>query len=378
MRKNYTNKGLLLISLSFLLLAIASCKKEKPTTPKVVDATPVKIGLYEESDSIIYKILFIPVTTLGTQTLSSNYNALVFDTGSGGMVIDAEGILPASMITSSGFNFTGDSTVYDGITITNQTNTIEYGDDVSTESIVYGNLAYADVTVGDETGNVVIKRVPFFLYYKATDSKGNKYPSHEFDVFGVNPQFDIQIDRSNAVAIESPFTYYTPGTGLTKGFKMGALGTGNFSSASEVPITAGVITLGLTAADLASSSGFTTSTLQYNANDGADPYLPATITYNSKSISANVLFDTGTDPYNYIEDNSAANTITMLPASTPVKVLLTTGFDYSFTTTPTDYLTQVENPGTSQNPITILSLEFFLNNEYMLDYTDHTLGLKNN
>jgi len=378
MRKRFTIKSLLLISLSFLLFAIASCKKDKPVTPKVVDATPVKIGLYEQSDSIIYKILFIPVTKLGTQTLSTNFNALVFDTGSGGMVIDAEGILPTSMITTSGFNFTGDSTVVDGITITNQTNTIQYGDDASTTSTVYGNLAYADVTVGDETGNVVIKRIAFLLYYKATDSKGNSYPSHEFDVFGVNPEYDIPIGRNSTVAIESPFTYYTPGTGLTKGFKMGALGTSNFSSANEIPITPGVITLGLTAADLASSSDFTTSTLEYNANEGANPYLPATITYNSKSISANVLFDTGTDPYNYIEDNTAANTITQLPANTPVKVLLTTGFDYSFTTTSTDYLTQVENPNTSTDPITILSLEYFLNNEYMLDYTDHTLGLKNN
>ena len=377
MRKFFTTPKLLL-SLSFLLLIIASCKKEK-TTPKPVDATPIKIGLYEEIDSIIYKIPYIPVTKLGTQTLSTQFNAQVFDTGSGGMVIDAEGILPASMIsTSNGFSFAGaDSIVYAGITITNQKNTISYGDDADI-STVYGNLAYADVTVGDETGNVVIKHVPFLLYYKATDKNGKLYDPHEFDVFGANPQFDISIGRNSSVAIQSPFNYYTPGTGLTKGFKIAALGTGNFSSASEIPITPGVITLGLTVADLASSSGFTTSTLQNNANDGADPYLPATITYNNKSITGSVLFDTGTAGYNYIEDPTADKTTTILPTSTPVKVLLSTGFDYSFTTMPTDYLTQVENPSTSTNPVSILSIEFFLTNEYMLDYTHNTIGLKNN
>ena len=375
MRESYFNKGLSLVALTLLLFMIASCKKDKSTSTKPVNATPVKLGLYEESDSIIYKILFMPVTKIGTVTLNDSINGLVFDTGSGGLVIDAEGILPSSMISSSGFIFTTDSITVDGITITNKTQTITYGDDANTTATVYGNLAYASVEIGEQSGNITVKRLPFFIYYKALDDKGKLIPAHEFDVFGVDPEYDITFDANTYVA--SPFMYYPPGTGLINGFKLPALGTGNFSDADDIPITPGVITLGLTAADLSTSSGYTFTTLDYRADEGADPVIPATIAYNSKSISANVVFDSGTDPYNYIEDNTASKTTTKLPVNSTVSVATNSGFNYGFTTTATDYLTNVENPSTSKTNVSILSLEYFLKNEYLLDYTDHKLGLKN-
>ena len=129
------------------------------------------------------------VSKVGTQTVN---DGLVFDTGSGGMVIDAEGILPKSMITSSGFNVkAGDSIVVDGITITSQASIVEYGADDSTITKAYGNLAYANLTLGDENGSVVIKRVPFLLYYKGVDAQGNELPAHYFDVMGVDDEYDV-------------------------------------------------------------------------------------------------------------------------------------------------------------------------------------------
>ncbi|MDB5135672.1 MAG: hypothetical protein JWP37_2275 [Mucilaginibacter sp.] len=372
MKKIYSPKSLLFISLSFLVIMIASCKKDKQSIPPSVVpiATPTQLGLYE-TDSSIYKLLLIAVSKIGNKSVDYGF---VFDTGSGGMVIDADGILPASMISSSGFTFTEDSTVVDGITITNQTSIVQYGDDNATTDKVYGNLAYAPVTIGDQNGNIVIKRLPFFIYYKAVDGKGVKFDAHEFDTFGVSQEYDISF--SNNAFVTSPFSYFDPGNGLTKGFKMAALDTVNFSlDATYVP---GVITLGLTAADLSSSSGFTMSQLNFVAGDGYAPLIPATITYNNKSTTSYVVFDTGTEPYSYIEDKKAANTLVLLPAKSAVKVMTTAGFNYSFTTSDTENLTNVENPTTSGADVSIISLEFFLNNEYMLDYTNHKLGLKNN
>jgi hypothetical protein len=279
------------------------------------------------------------------------------------------------MITTTGFNFTGDSTVVDGITITNQTSTVEYGDDANSSAKVYGNLAYASVTIGETDGNIVVKRLPFFLYYKSVDNKGNALGTHEFDVFGVNGEYDITFP--NSAYITSPFSYFDPGNGLTKGFKLAALGN-NFTDANEIPITPGVITLGLTAADLSSSSGFTMSQLSFFNGAGYVPVIPGTINYNGTPVSAQILFDTGTDPYNYLEDTKAAKTVTLLPASTAIKVATTDGFNYSFTTSASENLTYVENPSASGVDISILSLEFFINNEYMLDFTNHKLGVKNN
>ena len=379
MRENFPLKRLLFVSASLLLLFIASCKKDnnnqvKPT-PVVTDATPTKFGLYE-ADSSIYKLLYTYVSKIGTQDVSNSDYSLVFDTGSGGFVIDANGILPSSMITSTGFNFSGDSTVVDGITIYNQKATIEYGDDANTTDKVYGNLAYASVTFGDENGNIVIKRLPFFLYYKAVDGNNKQFGPHEFDVLGVSPEYDAAFQ--NNAYVTSPFSYFDPGTGLTKGFKMAALGTNNFSLyGNYVP---GVVTLGLTADDL-SSNGFVMHQLTFYPGDGYAPVIPVSLTYNNKAaFTTEAIFDTGTEPYSYIEDPSAAaDTALLLPKSSNLSLTSTPGgFNYAYTISATDNLTYVENPSSSKSNVSVISLEFFLNNEYMLDFTDHKLGLKNN
>jgi hypothetical protein len=370
MKNKYPIKNFLLISSAFAALFTASCKKDN-NTPKNVTATPVSIGLYEQ-DSSIYKILGIQISKIGTQTVDY---ALVFDTGSGGMVLDANGILPASMISSSGFTITGDSVVVNGITVTNQTSTIVYGVDSATTQTVYGNLAYAPVTVGDGSGNIVIKRLPFFLYYKAVDASGTTDPIvGDFDTFGVNEEYITSF--SNNVTISSPFSYYDPGNGLTRGFKMAALGTQNFSSSGY--LVPSVITVGLTTADLSSSSGFNFSSLYYDSAYGYAAFIPAKITYNNKTFTTEALFDTGTEPYSYLEDPSYNGNPAVLPDNSPVNIAASSGFNDSYTTSSTENLTIVENPNTSGGAFSVIGLEFFLNNSYLYDYIDHKLGLKNN
>jgi hypothetical protein len=373
MKKNYLLRNALVLTVSCLALFIASCKKDSNnnrggggTNPI---GTPTKLGFYEV-DSSIYKVLLEPVTKIGTQPI--NYD-LVFDTGSGGLVIDAHGIVPSSMITTSGFNFTGDSTVVNGITITKWADTIAYGDDNATTDKVYGNLAYADVVIGDNNGKISVKRLPFFLYYKAVDGKGKAFDAHEFDVFGVSPEYDLTFQ--NGAYITSPFSYFDPGTGLTKGFKMDALGTSNYSLDGTY---VSAITLGLTSSDL-TGGGYIMNQLTFVQGEGYIPIIPATLTYNGKSVSANVLYDTGTEPYSYLEDRTATNTSPLLlAANTTVSIATTSGFNYSFTTAADNNLTYLENPKYSGSDVTILSLNFFTNNAYLLDFEGHKLGVKAN
>jgi len=378
MIKNYPLKNLLLVAAFLLLIVLASCKKDStnnnntPVTKTVVDATPAKLGLYA-ADSSIFKLLITAISKIGTNT--TDYG-LQFDTGSGGLVIDAADIIPANMITSSGFTFTGDSTIVNGITITNKTNTITYGDDATSLDKVYGNLAYASVTVGDVAGGeVTIKRLAFFLYYKAVDYQGNKFPAHEFDIFGVSPEYDISF--AGGISVQSPLSYYEPGTGLTKGFILSAIPASTYSYAGTyVP---GAVTMGLTAANLSSSSGFTMHDEANEGNYGYSPLVRSSLSYNNNSsFASDVVFDTGTEPYSYLEDPTAIDTIALLPAKTPVAVTTSDGFAYNYSTTPTDNLTFVENPTLSGAEVSILSLEFFLTNSYMLDYDNHRLGVKSN
>jgi hypothetical protein len=371
MIERYPFRKINILPFLFLLLAVASCKKDKPVNGSEVPpvATPTKLGLYE-ADSAEYREVIVAISKIGSSSID---DGLVFDTGSGGMVIDAQGIVPASMISSSGFNFTGDSTVVNGITITKQTATLQYGADSSTLTTVYGNLAYAPVTLGDEGENIVIKRMPFCIYYKATDASGNTLSPHYFDTFGVNSEY---IYFSGGAYITSPFSYFDPGYGLTKGFKMAVLDTSSFSF--DGTYVAGLVTLGLTSADLSSSSGFTMHTVNYYQQDGYVPIFPTAVTYGGKTVNTYLLFDSGTSGYSYIEDKSAAGAISLLPKNTKVSLTTDAGFTYAFTTEASQNLTYIENPDLTGGEFSIMSIDFFLTNEYMLDFANQKLGLKNN
>jgi hypothetical protein len=291
------------------------------------------------------------------------------------MVFDANGTIPASMITSTGFVFPAgqDSVVTNGITITKQTSTLQYGADSATLTTVYGNLAYAPVTVGDQDGTVSIKRLPFCLYYKATDASGTKLGAHYFDTFGVNQEY---ITFSGGGFITSPFSYYDPGNGLTRGFKMAPLGELDFSL--EGTFVADLVTIGLTADDLSSTSGFTMHDVSYYSGDGYVPIFPVAVKFNTTTISTDALFDSGTSGYSYIEDSNASSAISQLAQNSTVSVTTEAGFVYSYTVAPSQYLTYIENPKLTGGEFSIISIDYFLDNEYMLNFTNHKLGLKNN
>lgn len=352
------------IFLLSILLFAASCKKEN-NPPVIVAAKPVSLGLIQSGNSNSKRI-FIPISKIGTQSV--NYFG-VFDTGSSGMTMDANGILPASMITSSGIAVAGDSVVVNGITVTSQQAVISFGDKLNSTK-EYGNLAYAAITVGDLNGNLILKRVPFFLYYKIVDGTGTTLPAHSSDVFGVGPG----ISYANS-AIASPLSFYTPGTGLTNGFKLALLNSSGFNSTGIY--TAGLLNIGLTAADLSSSS-FVMHPLTFYSTGGYSSNIPATITYNGTSTAATVLFDTGTPAITLIEDPKATAGIGSLPAKSVVKLITNQGFTYQYTTTSTSNLTSIQNPNNTGDYRTIFSIDFFISNEFLIDYANHKIGLKNN
>lgn len=373
MKKSYPKS---LYKFSILLIVIffaASCKKDAQINPNnvnsVSDTNYATLGLYEQISSTSgSRRIFVACPQLG-DVATKNYG-LIFDTGSTGMTIDATDIIPASMITDNGFQFTGDSTVVSGITITSQKAVLSYGG-VDGAISEYGNLAYAKVTIGDGHGNIVTPRIPFFLYYKVVNlTTGAKLSAHSADVFGVGPGVS-----GASRTIGSPLSYFRLNGNQTNGFRLSVLNNANFLSSATY--TDALLHIGLTSKDL-NSSGFIMHSLSYNAITGYSPNIPSTITYNGKTISGTILFDTGTPVTTIIEDPSAASNSAALPASSSVAISTVEGFSYNYTTTSNFNLTQVENPSYTKDNRTVFSIDFFLSNEYLLDYANHRIGLKNN
>ncbi len=366
MKKRYFKYTPVIPACLVLLLMAVSCKKDN-SNKKNTASSLATLGLYE-LDSSIYKRIYIPIIQVGTQTV--NY-ASVFDTGSSGMTLDAHGLIPAAMITSSGITVAGDSVVVNGITITSKQAEISYGNSTNT-TVEYGNLAYATVKLGTSSNSITTRRIPFFLYYRITNTSSNSdLPAHSNDVFGVGPG----VSSANST-IASPLSYFTTSTGLTSGFKLAALPTASFSLKGTY--VDNLLTIGLNADDLASSSGFVMHSLTYYAQGGYSPDIPATVTYNGQTINATILFDTGTPAISLIANSASPGDVISLPSGTPVNITTNNGFTYSYTTGSSANLTEITKPSYTGDPRTIFSLDFFTQNEFMMDYTDHRIGLKNN
>jgi len=362
MKRKHTNQAILLF-MAFVTLLVTACKKDKNT----VDPKPVVVlGLYQYSQDI-YKRLFIPITQIGTVNTTTYFG--VFDTGSSGMTMDADGLIPASMITDNGITFTGDSVNVNGITVTNKQSVLAYGDALSSTK-EYGYLAYASIVIGTGGSQITTKRIPFFLYYKIVDGNNKKLAAHSSDVFGVGPD----VVRYDTRTLASPLSYFTIPDGGTNGFKLAQLSSAAFSTTGTY--VGGLLTVGLVPNDL-TSAGFIMHPLSGTGSGGYSANIPSTITYGGKTISGQILFDSGTPASTVIEDITA-NALGSLPVSTLVSITTNKGFKYSYTTTSTSNLTEVQNPNKTSDYRTIFSLSFFIDNEYLTDYANHQIGLKNN
>ncbi|RKR82430.1 hypothetical protein BDD43_2610 [Mucilaginibacter gracilis] len=362
MKKIYTYQQLFLLFLLVSVSVFTSCKK-KNNDP--APATPIAtLGLYEYASGV-NKRIFIVVSKVGTKDTTF---VGAFDTGSTGMTMDAHGLIPDAMITSSGITFTGDSVVTNGITIKGRQLIMAYGDNISSTK-EYGYLAYAAIKLGDSRGQITTKRIPFFLYYKIVDQTGYVYQAHSSDVFGVGPGTSYA-----STLIASPLSYFDIPSGVTNGFKLATLTSGGFNSTGTY--MAGLLTIGLIPSDL-TSSGFIMHPLTYSSSGGYSANISATITYSGKTIDGQILFDTGTPSVTVIEDKTAS-AIGNLPANTLVSIKTNMGFTYSYYTASTANLTEIQNPNNTGDYRTIFSLDFFISNEYLTDYTNHQIGLKNN
>ncbi len=360
MNNTYKTRAAVFFLLLLLTGFLQSCSKKNDAaaTPAVVVQPIAVLGLYQ-----------LAVTTSTNNTSITNKRAYIYIGQVGSQVVSYfPAFDTASMITSTGITFTGDSVNVDGITITSKQSVMAYGDAISSTK-VYGYLAYAPITIGTNGASITTKRIPFFLYYKILDGNGNAQGQHTADVFGVGPGFSY---ASNLIA--SPISYFNIPTGGTNGFKLAELQATNFSSTG--PYVSSLLTIGLSPTDL-SGSGFimhplSTGSTGYSAN------IPGTVTYNGNTISATFLFDTGTPSVTEIEDRSATSTVGSLPANTVVTITTTKGFSYTYTTSNTGNLTAVQNPNNTGDTRTIFAIDFFENNEYLTDYTNHQIGLKNN
>lgn len=390
------------------LIGLTSCNS-KPIgdTPLNAVTQPTIVNLYPSTDD---NRLFIFVRAVGSQTVSM---PLDFDTGSAGITLDARRMnLPPGLLTPSGFLFpAGANTIFfNGITITNQQATREYGG--ANGTLEHGNIAFAPITFGDSSGHLTTGEMPIFLYYSITDTA----PPHavvtpyEAGIFGVDnladeisvstsapPQVGSQLAECTQHSTGSCYTVsvlkYLVYAGVDSGFALAPSGTlppchinvPNACAPKEL------LTVGLSSAIV---NSFSTVPLECPPMGDELPtyYGPATVrayqvcekSINDSTVTLSVqtqgflvgrvLFDSGT-PDAYVYPEPKYTFPSTIPDKTSILISLPSGFMYSYTSVDgTDTETSVNADANNQQ--THIGVGYFTTNSFLIDYTTSVEGWK--
>lgn len=323
--------------------------------------------------------LFIPVSGVGDQATALN---LLFDTGSGGLTLDATQIFPASMVGPNGFVFPpGQSTLqYHGITVTNAGTKVRFA-----TRIQDGNLGWAQVSFGRAGHSVTTSSMPIFFYYAITDPAGNRIPfPPQKGIFGVSSDMTA-VDGSLA----SPLRFVRFDH-VNAGFMLSPVGAYPVCDVSQHSCAAkALLTVGLDPqqelafsrfrmiCDAQAVTGPRGAFLIDPGRDGCASVLPATVSVDGTSLNAKplrmVVFDTGMPGHaisasltgSALADGAVVNV--SLPAKSPLQPV-----QYSWSV-------HASGPGSDTPRIvgpTLVGADFFQGHGYLLDFSQQLIGVQ--
>ncbi|MDR5835186.1 hypothetical protein [Caballeronia sp. LZ034LL] len=263
--------------------------------------------------------LIIPVVALGSLTLPTP-SQLDLDTGSAGMIIDAQDVFPPDMVGTNGFVFPpGQNTLsYHGIVVTNVQATKGYDGSAETD---YGNIGFATVKFGGR-GELTTNVMPVLFVYKSLDGNGQPLQFPYQGVFGINSSSNpalaagatsstslnicsLQSITANGCDFVSVLRYLNYSAGVNAGFSLG-----NATLDPNCAITSAMtgctlqpaLTVGLSVADeqtytsvpLSCSKGPTASDLGVTACNANIRGFTISDSDSGESFKTPILFDSGT------------------------------------------------------------------------------------
>lgn len=225
--------------------------------------------------------LYVRIAALGDREVDF---PILFDTGSAGMTIQCDIVLPADLCGTDGILVQRDMDI-GGVLVTTRRIVSQYG-----TYDEYGNLAFARVTFGDERGSVTTQRMPFLLRYKKVRRSTGEVvggPLWTKGIFGVAPVAG-QVDG----LLASPMDYVDMPTGLGRGFWLSPLGESWSVCTNErgdCP-TVDALHIGL---DDGARSQFTMVPLRSSGSAHYQPFVDACLTWLEYQSCAPALYDTG-------------------------------------------------------------------------------------
>ena len=369
------------------------------TQPTAVE-NPTPINLYPHQSSTEDPLFTLMVNSVGSVSVSM---PLGFDSGSAGVTLFAQSIFPASMVSTAGFVFpSGETSItYNGITVTNLQGTRSYG--TLNQTVEHGNLGFATLTFGDSTATLTTLTMPVFLFYSVDYVTGNGYqtPTWQgwFGVASTNGTIVVPgsiepaggygacTEQSTTTCyVVSGLKYVDYGTQVNAGFMLSP--TPNFPTCD---ITAagscapqGVLTVGVNAA---LENGFSTSPLTCPPNGYVGPLDIAGYPVCQKTINDVIITATGASVGSYtsgaIFDTGTSYMYLSTPPTSSFPSSVEPGSTISITTPSTFNFVYDAGSGTADTVVaagadgnSIIGLEYFKTNYFLLDFTSSVVGWK--
>ncbi len=305
------------------------------------------------------RMLYVKVISLGDHAVNQ---PLLLDTGSSGMTIDCESVLPSNICSDKGINITQDQAI-DGVTVTTREVVMKYA--IYDE---YGNLAYARLTFGSPGSPVSTNvSVPFLLRYKTVRRSTGEIvggPLWPKGVFGISPVGGGGPDD----VIKSPIDFVNVGTNLHRGYSLSPIGTKWKVCTNEGGNCPQVKALNIGVSE-EMKKGFSVQRWKEASWRYNFPTVDSCLSWGSTPICHPTLYDTGNSTIMVVGDASKPRT----SLSTGTKVLVKTeGLDdWNFTTT---YKPEVEIvPGLEHN---VVGIRYFEKNSLLLDFETREIGLR--
>ena len=305
------------------------------------------------------RMLYMNIVSLGDRAVNQ---PLLLDTGSSGMTIECQSVLPAEICSDTGIKITKDQQI-DGIMVTTEQAVMKYG-----TYDEYGNVAYARVAFGSPDSPVsTITSIPFLIRYKQVRRSTGEIvggPLWPKGIFGIAPVGGSGPDR----IVKSPLAYVNFGPGLNKGYYLTPIGTkwkactNNDGNCPQVE----ALHIGVPK-DIKKDfrvQSWKQADWRYNF-----PTIEACISWGSEPTCRPTLYDTGNSTIMVSTDASIP--YSSLKTGTKVLVEADGQEDWNFKTT---YNPEVEFiPGL---PYHIVGIRYFEKNSLLLDFETREIGLR--
>jgi hypothetical protein len=227
------------------------------------------------------RLVHVRVLSLGNRKVDF---PVLFDTGSAGMTIDCNLVLPWKLCTPEGIKIDKELEL-DGIRVTTRQIVSQYG-----TYDEYGNLAYARVSFGDARHPVTTSEMPVLIRYKQVRRATGEVvggPLWPRGIIGVSP-----LGAQAEGLLHSPMDYIDVPDGLTRGFYLTPLGEVWVTCMNEFDECPSVDALHI-GIDAPTQAGFEMAPLGASRSAHYVGFVDACLTWFEHKSCAPTLYDTG-------------------------------------------------------------------------------------